>query len=153
VEQFLKYFAVDLFPDHKEIITEAVSILERDAERVKSRQNPLSKKEVFELMWEEYTLRFPELRLMLRVSQDYGRGNQPYRVVFDSLEGHINGMTFRLYGDQNPIETLSNNYVNFAVASSDLLLAKFKSGLLSPDLGVADPAVILANLPGRVQQQ
>ena len=146
VHQFMEYFAPGLFPDCKELFPEVVSILERDAERVKNAQMPLSKKEVFELMWEEYTAKYPELRLVLGISPDYGRANQPYRVVFSSFEGSIDGVTFRLYGDQNPIETLRDNNVNFAIASSDLLLAKFVS-LLPPDLDVMDPAVILANLP------
>jgi hypothetical protein len=146
VQQFMEYFAPKLFPDYKEIFPEIVGILERDAKRVKSGQELLTKEKVFELMWEEYTAKFPELRTMLGISPDCGRESQPYRVVFSSLDGNVDDMTFRLYGDLNPIETLRDNNVNLAIASSDLLLAKFVS-LLPLDLDVVDPAVILANLP------
>ena len=144
IVQFLEYFAPYLFPDKVELVQEAKRVLEVDKERLKKQL--LTKEQVLELLYEDYCKRFPELKNVLSVMPDFKRDGQPYRVAFSSLEGNIDGVTFRLYGDLNPIETLRDNNVNFAIASSDLLLAKFVS-LLPQSLEVTNPAIILANLP------
>src|SRR3989338_4328199 len=130
VKQFLEYFVIELFPEKKELIMEAVGVLERDKQRLKKQEkekNPLPKKQVKELLLEEYSRKSPELRDMLRVEPDYKRIGQPYRVVFDSLDAVVDGQEFRLIGDLNPIETLRDNNVNFAISSSDMLFMNFRS--------------------------
>ncbi len=144
VIQFLEYFAPSLLPDEQELIQKALGILKKDKIRLK--KEPLSERDLLEKFVEEYTKGIPELRTVLNLIPDYDRQHQPYRVGLRKLEGVIEGTSFRLYGDNSPIEMLRNNKANFAITSSDLLLAKYVS-LLRPGLEVQDPVTVLQGLP------
>ncbi|MBI2545867.1 hypothetical protein HYV81_01685 [Candidatus Woesearchaeota archaeon] len=144
VTQFLQYFGPALFRDKAELFPTLVEILERDKKRLKGNQ-PYTKADLTAFL-EECSAGMPDIRSALAVAPDLKRRGQPYRIVFSGIEGVVESVPFRLYGDLNPIETLRDNNVNIAVVSSDLLLAKFVN-LLPQGIEIDNPAAVLANLP------
>ena len=145
VTQFLEYFAPLLFPEKSELISEARRVLEDDKRRLKEDEF-LSLDDALELFYDEICRQNPELRTVLCVAPDLKRTEQPYRIALRALEGYVDGINLRIYGDVNPIETLRDNNVNFAIASSDLLLVKFIS-LISGGIDLRDSGKILSCLP------
>src|SRR3989338_6363278 len=145
VTQFLEYFAPLLFPEKSELISEARKILEDDKRRIKEDEF-LSLDDALELFYDGICRQNPEFRTVLCVAPDLKRKSQPYRIALRTLEGYVDGINLRIYGDVNPIETLRDNNANFAIASSDLLLAKFIS-LIPRGTDVRDSGKILSCLP------